>query len=73
MKQTLFDLPAADRLRLAIDLLESVADTREDGFVSDHDKAILDKCIAEDHASSNDGITWNELEKRLQRKARRKK
>jgi len=68
----LFELPVGDRIRLAIELLESIADD-DDNIVSEHDKAILDKCIADDEANPGEGITWNELEKRLNRKAKRKR
>jgi putative addiction module component (TIGR02574 family) len=66
----IFELPVVDRIRLAQEILETVADEM-DPDISDEEKAILDECIAHDEANPDKRITWAELDAELKRSIKR--
>ena len=60
-----FQMPVADRIRLAQALWDSVARDPDQIPITDTQKALLDEYYAEYQANPNEGSPWPEVKARL--------
>jgi putative addiction module component (TIGR02574 family) len=65
--RAIYRLPAAERLRLASDILDSVADEHADRGLSPDERALLDERLAFIEKHPRRGSTWPQVKQRLHR------
>ncbi|MCY3018241.1 MAG: addiction module protein [Planctomycetota bacterium] len=68
--RAIYRLPAQERLRLATDILESIADEQDGSALTPDERLLIDERLALIEKHPRRGSTWPEVKKRLRRSAR---
>lgn len=65
----ILQLSVAERIQLVEDIWDSIATVPDSVSLTDEQKAELDRRIKAYEANPNEGISWNDLKTKLQKRA----